>query len=315
MKLPYCSLFAFLIFIANVVFAQQIDYRKNYYPLINKAELALTSGNLEVALTNYEEAFSKVPSAFSKDIYNAALCAAINKKGKLCVALCKKLVLKGTDITFLLAQRVFRNIEDTSDWEYFIKNYPNLRKQYLLKVNMPLRKQLELMWANDQHFRIKPNGLSIYKDTIASIERDNIKYLIKIFQKYTFPDETLIGVDNPMTNILANAVKYGKLSPSKYAAYVDIQGKPVYGNTTFYRIGKEGELRYFKMKDKEIKKINKRRKAMGLEPIGDYRKKLLFSLKNKNFIFDFTDSIIALKGLDEKSIEKLLENTNTVKVE
>ncbi len=340
LSVQYLTFFFLLAF--KSLYAQQIDYRKNYYPLINKAELAITEGKQAIALTNYLEAFNKVPEPFSKDLYNAALCAAISNNTKIAVVLCKSLVLKGTEITFILAQNAFRALEQSQEWQAFIESYPALRKMFLLKVNMPLRKELELMWARDQHYRIKPNGLLIYKDTIKAIDRENIRDLKRIIDKYTFPDESLIGVENPLEappfhsilyhhcqntgnnsssgladfpNVLIDAVKHGQLSPHRYAAYADIQGKPIYGNTTFYRIGKNGELRYLKMKESEIKRMNKKRISIGLAPIGVYRKKVLFSLKNKNFIFDFNDSIIVLEGLDSKSIEEFLEHTNTIKAE
>ena len=326
----------------NFVFAQNIDYQKHYYPQINKAELAIIEGQISVALDYYLEAFNKVPSPFAKDIYNAALCAVSNNNKNIFFLLSEQLILKGTDITFIIAQKAFRQFEGSQEWELFISKYPDLRKRFLFNVNMPLRKELELMWARDQHFRIKPDGYLIYKDTIKAIDKENIAQLKYIVEKYGFPSETLIGVDNPLSappyhsiiyhhcqstgkngsagladlpNILLEAVKYGKLSPSRYAAYADIQGKPIYGNTTFYRIGKEGELRYLKMEEKEIRKINRKRVSIGLEPIGDYRKKVLFSLKNKNFIFDFNDSIIALEGLDKKSIEDFLEHSNSIEIE
>ena len=332
----------FLCLYIKPLLAQQIDYRKDYYSQINKAELAITERRYSIAVSNYKEAFSKVPNVFAKDLFNAAICATLNNDQDLAINFCRELLLKGTEITFILSQKIFRSLESNASWQYLLEEYPALRRRYLLTVNLPIRKEIELMWARDQYFRIKPNGLLVYKDTISSIDQENITKLKEIIKKYNFPGEDLIGVDNPVSappfhsilyhhcqskgsnlskgladfqDFLLDAVRLGKLSPHRYATYADIQGRPIYGNTAFYRIGKGGELRYLKLAKREIKKINKRRINIGLEPLGDYRKKVLFSLEEKNFIFDFNDSIIALEGLDSDSIEKFIQNSLSIEVE
>ncbi|MEM1135983.1 MAG: hypothetical protein AAGI07_09095 [Bacteroidota bacterium] len=319
--------------------AQQIDYRKKYYPAVNKAELAIIEHKYNVALSFYQEAFQNVPTPFSKDLFNAAVCAALEKNVVMSISFGERLLQSGTEITFLLSQKVFRNIEPDERWQRFLANYATWRKRFLLNVNMPLRKELELMSANDQHFRIQPNGYIVYKDTIQAIDKANIKKLKRIIEKYGFPGEDLIGVKDPLSappyhsilyhhcqkaasnkslgladfpGDLSDAVKYGKLSPNRFAAYADIQGKPIYGNTAFYRIGSDRELRYLNLSSNMLKKINKRRTTIGLAPLGEYRKKVLFSLKDDKFIFTYNDSIIALEGLAAKDIDNFIENSSKV---
>ncbi|MBT29769.1 MAG: hypothetical protein CMO01_08930 [Thalassobius sp.] len=335
--------FTFLLILCfNLIQAQQIDYRKSYYPAVNKAELAISDNKYNIALNFYLEAFQNVPNPFSKDLFNAAVCAALEQNVMMTISFCEKLLLSGTEITFIQSQKVFRRIEEDERWKHFIANYANYRRRYLLNVNMPLRKELELLTAYDQHFRIQPNGYVIYKDTINAIDISNIDRVKFIIEKYGFPGEDLIGVKDPLSappfhsilyhhcqkaadgfgkgmadfpGDLSDAVKYGKLDPHRFASYVDIQGQPVYGNTAFYRIGREGELRYLNMSDNVLKKINKRRASIGLEPLGEYRKKILFSIKDDRFIFNFNDSIIVLEGLDSRDIDNLIENSSLVKTE
>ncbi|MFB0907690.1 MAG: hypothetical protein ACI9V1_000661 [Spirosomataceae bacterium] len=50
------------------------QYIEKYYPLINKAELAVVDSNYQQALTYYRMAFANVESPRGSDYMNAAKC-------------------------------------------------------------------------------------------------------------------------------------------------------------------------------------------------------------------------------------------------
>ena len=53
-----CLHLLILDFIAQQTFAQDINYVKTYYPLINKAEILVIDGKYKDALDQYQKAFS-----------------------------------------------------------------------------------------------------------------------------------------------------------------------------------------------------------------------------------------------------------------
>lgn len=334
------SILAIVVFLWAISgFAQKVDYNKHYYSVINQAELLLISEQHDKALAQYYAAFKNVPTPFARDIFNAAVCATLTGDYESAFKLLDQLIVKGTDITFIKSMEVFSALVNDSRWEIFVNNYPRNRKIYLQTINVPLRKELEWMAALDQHFRLKDNGMAVYQDTIAQIDKNNIDRFNGIIEKFGFPGEDLIGVENPASappyhtilNHLCHKasmgmgkgiaeinfplqefVKFGKLSPYRFANFIDQQGKPVYGNTVFYRLDNSPELRVLVLGEKGLKKINKNRASVGLESLEDYQKKVLFALKDSRFIFNFNGSIVSLNGMSAQEKEAFIQQSKVV---
>ncbi|MBX2841771.1 MAG: exocyst complex component Sec6 family protein [Flammeovirgaceae bacterium] len=332
-------LFLFIFLIAFSTYSQKVDYSKHYYPNINQAELLLISEKHDKALEHYVIAFKNVPTPYARDIFNAAVCGTLIGDYETAFKLLEQLIIKGTAITFLKSMDVFSPLVNDLRWETFVQNYPRNRKKYLQTINLPLRKELEWMAAMDQHFRLKDNGMAVYQDTIAQIDQSNINRFNGIIEKFGFPGEDLIGVDNPVSappyhtilNHLCHKaslgqgkgiaeinfplqefVKYGKLSPYRFANFIDQQGRPIYGNTVFYRLDNSPELRVLNIGEKSLKKFNKNRASIGLEPLENYQKKVLFALKDTRFIFNFNGSIVALNGMSQEEKDNFIQQTSIV---
>lgn len=64
----------FFIFIVNLSSFAQVNFLKEYYQDIDKAEMAITLENYQEGFNEYKTAFSKVKMPFASDIYNAITC-------------------------------------------------------------------------------------------------------------------------------------------------------------------------------------------------------------------------------------------------
>ncbi|MCP9754835.1 hypothetical protein EGI26_06625, partial [Lacihabitans sp. CCS-44] len=82
------------LFITNQVFAQ-LDFRKEYYPVINRAEMAITKDDYQTAFTEYQTAFSAVKTPLARDIFNAVACKFLLNDFEGAKPLLLKLARKG----------------------------------------------------------------------------------------------------------------------------------------------------------------------------------------------------------------------------
>jgi hypothetical protein len=301
----------------SAAIADTLDYTKVYHPVINEAEKSILNHDYQAALAAYQSAFSEVPSSFAIDIYNAAACASILNEKKLTYELLEKLVLKGVSFSYLEKQEAFASLQTKRKWRKFKKKYPKYRQSYHELVNLDLRADLDELYARDAYFRQAKGGYRVYGDTLKKIEAANTKLLLKWIDAYGYPGESLIGVADTLEqlprfyvviqrqtkarkghdfkDIIVQAVKQGKLRPMVAAYLLDQQdGDSKYSSKAFVKVNCsqcrgdkdiEGIDKLFEVarSEKEVQLINKRREALGLDPLQDYKAKVLYSLKDNRF--------------------------------
>lgn len=306
LKLSFTSLL--FILISLQVFAQKINYVKNYYPYTHKAELALIDSNYKESLQYYQKAFHNVKGGFAKDYYNATVLAFLLKKEDIAFQYCDTLLAKGMGQSSI--DGILRNVTDWDDWEKWQGKLKARKKVKVKKFNLVYRKELEEIFKLDQDVR-KKGGIEVYQTDVKNAQR--IKALI---EQYGFPSEEVIGFEKvsdffvpqypyrivllhymrlckddkklySFVKMLKKAIKDGELHIHLGSSLLDKElGENHYFNLILFNIdNKDWYVPDFSEKDK--KALNKRRAKLGLESIEAYQKKAIFR-NSKNRFFDFS---------------------------
>ncbi|MEJ8803565.1 hypothetical protein [Pontibacter sp. H249] len=329
----------FFVLMTVSTFADNIDYTKEYHPLINKAELSIVEQDFAAALELYQQAFKAVPAPFARDYYNAAVCAMLLKDKKQSQAYLEKLAVKGVSINYLAKQPVFDSLKTTKHWRKFRRKYSKYRKQYSSQVNPDLRADLDELYARDQYFRQAEGGLRMYGDTLRKIETANTKLFLEWVEKHGYPGESLVGVADTLeqlprfsiiiqrqtkarnghdfSKVLVDAVQQGRLSPQAAAYLIEQQvGRSKYGSKAYVKLNcnscknnLDGIDRYMEERrtDKELLTIEANRKLLGLEPFNDYKKKVLYSMDDKRFKLDYSWSVVNYQVPSEEAAKIMME--------
>jgi hypothetical protein len=347
---PFCFTFTMLlVLVAGNVFADEVDYTKVYYPVINNAELSITQGDYSVALAYYREAFEAVGNPFARDYYNAAVCAMLVNNKKYTLNYLEALAKKGVSITYLESQPVFASLQTSKQWRKFNKKYSKYRQHYEDNVNLDLRADLDELYARDQYFREAKGGLRVNGDTINKIEAANTKKFLQWVDKYGYPSETLIGVKDTIedlprfsiiiqrqtkarkgydfSKILYDAVSQGKIIPQAAAYLLEQQeGVSKYGSKAYVKVSCSscnekkpladlGRYLEDKRSEKEIAQINERRQNLGLEPLSDYKKKVLYSLQDNRFKLAYAWSVVNYQVPSREAAKVMLERLAVAEIE
>jgi hypothetical protein len=307
---------------------KETDYIKAYYPVIHEAEMLVLSKDYSAALDKYAEAFKAVPAPFARDYYNAAVCATLTENYAQTYSYLEALALKGVKLSFIEKQEVFKPLHESKEWEKLQKKYPKYRKKYKRHANLDVRADLDELYARDKYFRFAKGGLRVYADTLRKIENENVDNLLRMIQKHGYPGEKLIGVGDTIeqlprfsivierqttakkgfdfSDILKVAVQKGDISPQAAAYLMETQkGTRYYKTRALVRVACtnkkdcEGDkklkaLNKYLVEDlskKEEKKVNDLRAEIGLEPVDDYRRKVLYSLSDNRFMLGYRWSV------------------------
>lgn len=323
------------------------DYAEVYHPFINVAELNIVRAEYADALSAYKQAFASVPAPFARDYYNAAVSAVQLQDEKQAFSYLEQLVLKGVSLPYLERQQVFDSLRTTKAWKKFERKYPKNRSKFEETLNKELRADLDELYARDAYFRLAEGGLRVHGDTIRKIETANVEKLLAWIEEYGYPGEQLIGVADTLeqlprfsivirrqtkarkgydfTEILTKAIKEGRLAPQPVAYLLDQQaGKNLYGSKAFVTVKctrckdeEEKPQRYLveKITEDELERINSKRASLGLEPLDDYKKKVLFDLSNDAFKLDYDWSVVEYKVPSKEAAAVLLEGLTVAEPE
>jgi hypothetical protein len=306
------SVFFLLLNFIGVVKAQH-DYTKKYYPFINQAELQIIDDKYDDALELYCKAFKSVSRCFSKDYYNATVCAVKAMKYDTAFQFLDSLVVKGTEKSFFNNCSAFQPLKKERKWQIFLAHFDKNHQIALNRQNSTFEKLLKGLDFSDQEFRAKNRGSELYRDTINKIDKHNVKILNMLIEKYGFPSEHLIGRKNPIeeelpgfnvflnqslkmsknkedfdyTNIQIEAIKKGELDPHDYAVWVSFQGKSekYLGDATILQLsfgGKKSPFGISKYTLEQKRWMNTKRIELGLESIEEYSRKSIFAIKNED---------------------------------
>lgn len=307
--------------------ATQIYSIEDYYAYTNKAELCITDSKYLEAIDLYQKAFKTKHNGFSKDHYNAALCAALTGKYYLANLYVKKILNRGYPIDSLSTSRSLKSFRQTKYWKSIVREYPTILKRYRDSTNKILADSLDLLYYRDQLYRTKLGKYKLYGDTIRKIDIENDRLLRNIIATYGYPNEKIIGSEKSLSprkdfdliiwhqtslnfiydysSLLIKEVNRGNIDPHRAAELIDNQRSDMslYGTELFYRCTCDdgcsedinriikNKLYYFTISEKRLTTLNQNRKQIHLETIEEYRKKVLFNLRDRRFAFFYLAGI------------------------
>ncbi len=327
-KLPLIVIFVLLRSFSSLCQDTYFSYAK----MINKAEMAIVHQNFKQAQTIYDSAFAIKSKKFSKDYYNALVCSIIIKNIAKSEEYISTLIDRGALLDNIKTDTVINKVMQMPFWANIITDYSARHKKAIKKFNYPLFKELEFLRARDQHMRGREGSYKVWGDTIKKLDVINYKRLDEIFETYGFPDEELIGNENPRYDdlphyiilrhlqgdkeydrsvVMKKAVIEGRFS-AKYFAWVmdyenDERHNPEinFGVTLYYEI--DNQLYLDKFSDKFKLKVNRNRESVGLENVDDYQQKILYERKDKRFNFGNHSGISTMSFTNEQDKKSFIE--------
>ena len=274
----------------------QLNYIE-YHKVISNAEKLVLTENYTQALNKYDSVFQIYPTAFSKDLYNAAICAVYTKN----YVSSKKYLLQLSNLGVKkkwVKKRIFFPLRLQDGWRKFRKEYNHQLKQAYLK-----RK-------NDNEY----NYLKSLNEPTDTSDSDStpIKKLIQYIEKNEYPNEGKVLVTEPgelclpynllhqsfnnntelLNNLLLEQVKKGLLHPYVLASFVDLNYKklklkPIYGSTVFIELKKDifSKHKASNLTKENIDWYTENRIKLGLDDYRSYVSKITNKRKLKPFIF------------------------------
>lgn len=316
-------LLAFSINCLNSVKAQEtqkVCNIKQYSYYTNLAELAIVDSSYNQALSFYDSAFCHILSPFLRDRFNELVCNAITGDYEKCRTQIMYLFGKGLNRDLIRDNQAFSSFLASTYGRDILEL--NVNPTY----NIELRATYDSIFEADQFFRrLHPrNYHDFYNDTINKIDASNVNLMNQLILKYGWPTIDLIGVSEIYTHqyeIIIVHQSDRKYQVYNYAedimkAYENCQIEPdkaIYlytwsnnakeasimesGLTTIVYdslgVFTQDSIMSFQHKtgfsyipEERMTQFNKERQVFGLESIYDMRRKVLYSLKDKRFIFN-----------------------------
>ncbi|MCP9747792.1 hypothetical protein [Lacihabitans sp. CS3-21] len=117
------NIFTILFLLNAIGLSAQQDFRKTYFPLINKAELHLVKQEYLEASQAYFSAFSLTKTPLIRDLYNATVCKLYQNDfegGKLYLF---KMAQRGVKAETLEQREIFEVGYNTESWKNFKPSY------------------------------------------------------------------------------------------------------------------------------------------------------------------------------------------------
>lgn len=294
---------------------------RQYAHYVNLAELAITDSTYQKAIAYYDSASQFIDSPFAKDRYNKTVCYALTGKYDECRSGLLYLFGKGLDQQMIRDNAAFSKFLSTEEGKEIMEQ--NIELTY----NKYLRRIYDSIFEADQYFRRKnpKNYHDFDHDTITKIDASNVKMMNGLIAEYGWPTEDLIGINdlgylkyefivihqshtfliyNYSEDILEALDKglidmntaaylisrsnssndFGLMEIGYVLQIFDPEGTYLMGEDLNKYQHKAG---FFKLSDETRLKYDFKRKEFGLESIENFRRKIIFSDKDKRFYYKY----------------------------
>lgn len=282
-----------LLFTFNgYVQAQNADYLP-YHLYRAKAERNIYTSAFDSALANYRNAFHCVPEAFAKDVYNAALCAALVKDTSSLFPFMETALKKGVPWTRFDTNRFFSGYSGLTAWKHIREQLPYYDSLYQSRINRTYRKTLDSLNLLDQQARKHlffvynfPKSKPAEKNRAHIAETDcGIRQtLLHSIAQYGYPSERNVGInpqslmyftdicvwhqtDSLFLQIEEEAFRNGKMDVERYVAKKGYTGECF---NYVYRCGADTE------------ETDKNRAAIGFPTSADFKRMKNFYTQTHN---------------------------------
>jgi hypothetical protein len=210
-------IFVCTLFITNQVFAQ-VDFRKEYYPAVNRAEMAITKDDYQTAFTEYQTAFLAVKTPLARDIFNAVACKFLLNDFEGAKPLLLKLAKKGIAEKVLERKEVFGSLNIKEKWIMFKPIYNDVLNETLIEV----------LSSIDQKIKVNKDSIDFYLNMPFDYQMVDLG---KGLQYYNF---------DKIDSLRLNDVYYKKALPYYTTQEVELLKQSIKGQREkFYQIRKE----------------------------------------------------------------------------
>ncbi|OYU65614.1 MAG: hypothetical protein CFE22_13235 [Cytophagaceae bacterium BCCC1] len=156
------NLFIFLTLLLTFPLFSQVDFRKEYYPAINRAEMAITKDDYQTAFTAYQTAFSAVKTPLARDIFNAVACKFLLNDFEGAKPLLMKLAKKGIPGSSLEQKEVFMLDNIKSQWNSFKFLYEQIQSMQQEQVSSDLLQKIEMFGS--AYDSLRANSIVVFVD-------------------------------------------------------------------------------------------------------------------------------------------------------
>ena len=155
-------LFIFLTILLSSPLFAQADFRKEYYPKINRAEMAITKDDYQAAFSEYQSAFSAVKTPLAQDIFNAVACKFLLNDFEGAKPFLLKLAKKGIKAEDLEKQEIFMFDNIKSQWNTYKFFYEQIQSMQNEQVSANLLEKIKNF--DITYDSLKANSLIFYID-------------------------------------------------------------------------------------------------------------------------------------------------------
>lgn len=304
MKQALMSSLCFTMFCSNPEGESDWDDVLKYHHYCNHAEMLLLEHDFTKASQYFDSAFILFKNPFPSHLLNSAYSYYNNGDIKKAKANLKSLIERGFEINNL---RLFKWVENLLD-----PSLLSLAESVAIEpdnyFNSELRERIIFLDVEDQRVRHLPNAYIHYKDSVDRVDNQNIQELIKIFEEYGYLSSREIGVkalgsfvpgeiiihhalqnkSQVFLDYLKKGLRTGKLHPFQYARLIDTYENPFTGPCRTM-IFKYGDSLVNPFIESDVLRVNGRRKAIGLDELEVYHKKVDHMLKadSPNYFFHY----------------------------
>ncbi|MFY0601058.1 MAG: hypothetical protein JXR03_15385 [Cyclobacteriaceae bacterium] len=277
----------------------QANYRA-YHAEVIKCEEFVAERKFKKAISNFDSLFSGYDFVFLREIKVATQLCVFVQDSESCARFLRLGISSGWSLKEIEKSSVIDFIGDDPEWRRIKSEYDSLHNQYLKRLNIQVKHQIQEMFKKDQKkaigriFRIGDKSRDQYSERkFAPHSEKQHNDIDKILNDYGYPGERLIG-NNWQTSVilshhnsisktynsedtlyghikpkLTDALKRGELSPYTFAIIEDWRVATLNGHSqTSY--GFLGAI----TSDSVLNIVNQNRIMMGLRGI-ELRNKLI----------------------------------------
>jgi hypothetical protein len=241
-----------IIIILSLILLPHIFYSqvKEYYSLVNQAEFFISQNNFEQANVKYKEAFKFKVDYKIVDVVNSLKCSCL-LNDSLPSNLINVLEQKNVNNKLIKKDKVLKKC--FKEKKIDLDNTKTIIDNNYIKL-------IENIVRKDQAIRNKPNAYVKFRKEMDSIDNENFIEFIALIDKFGFPSESKIGINQnlrgnlnweiltmhlfqhksknnsslksetytKMCNILKKALLNNDITPMKYVFFLELEKNNVY---------------------------------------------------------------------------------------
>jgi hypothetical protein len=306
---------------SSLVFSQPKQL-VNYYAAVNKAEVCITQHKLDSSLLYYQQAFSAWPNPFGRDIYNAAVVACKKKWYPLTSQYLTRLLKLGGQIADMKAKTVFAPFFQSKPGKRFSLISPRIKPTYdldyrkkieaLVAADQEFRtKKGSYTLYSDTIKKIDEKNVSALLQLInekgfpseAKIGIKDIEWLTTPlystiiihqssgpWQQYSFAglirENILLGnIENKAGLFMINRSEGSNFFDIVQVQFVKAKDSTAsLANPANYSVIEASDWGFYPLNEKEAMAVNAKRKALMLDDHSEHLTKVLFSIKNPDYL-------------------------------